>query len=270
MRHGLRGPVVRRRLGLRGGRARDRRRRSRMIQSGDADAVVTGGSEAALDAARRAAAFARAATRCRDRHLAPVRRPPRRLRDGRGRRRARARGRREGARRAAPTILGDVRGYGATVGRLPPHRARGRGRGAARGDRAWRCDDAGVDARGRRLRQRPRHLDAAQRPRRDDGASRRRSATRAQDDPGLLDQVGDRAPARRRRRRRGGRDHPRAARRDGAADARAARSPTRASTSTTCPDEARPLDVERRAGRSRSRTRSGSAATTPCSAWRRA
>ena len=49
----------------------------------------------------------------------------------------------------------------------------------------------------------------------------------------------------------------------------ATRSPTRASTSTTCPARRAPLDERRTdAGARRSRTRSGSAATTPCSAWR--
>ena len=67
------------------------------------------------------------------RHLAPVRRPPRRLRDGRGRRGARARGRREGARarRQHPRLRARLRRH---VGRLPPDRARQGRRGRRRGD----------------------------------------------------------------------------------------------------------------------------------------
>ena len=74
---------------------------ARMIQTGDADAVVTGGSEAAITPLA-TSAFAALDALSRPRHLAPVRRPARRVRDGRGRGRARARGRRPRARRAAP------------------------------------------------------------------------------------------------------------------------------------------------------------------------
>ena len=56
----------------------------RMIQAGDADAVVCGGAEATLTPIA-IAAFGSMAATSPDRHLAPVRRPPRRLRDGRGR-----------------------------------------------------------------------------------------------------------------------------------------------------------------------------------------
>ena len=87
-------------------RARTRSARPpRMIQSGEADAVVAGGSEAALTplATRRV----RGARRdLEHRHLAPVRRPPRRLRDGRGRGRARARGRARRREARGATILG--------------------------------------------------------------------------------------------------------------------------------------------------------------------
>ena len=67
-----------------------------------------------------------------DRHLAPVRRPPRRLRDGRGRRRARARGGRGGRASAAPTILGDVARLRRDLRRPPPDRARARAAAAPR------------------------------------------------------------------------------------------------------------------------------------------
>ena len=148
-----------------------------MIQSGDADAVVTGGSEAALTPLSTRRLRARS-TRCR---TSGISRPFDARRDGfvmgegagvlvledaetaRGARR----------RRSSAT----VRGYGATSDayHLTAPRA---GRRAARRRRCSAAlDDAGLHAGGRRLRQRPRHLDAAQRPRRDAGASRRRSAS---------------------------------------------------------------------------------------------
>ena len=123
-------PFVRHRLRLRGGRARDRhvrepdpvghgrRRRHRRLR---------GGADAALQGRVR-----RAGRAVRQRHLAPVRRPPRRLRDGRGRarcscsrtpRRPKARG---------ATILATLQGLRRLVGRQPHHRpaARGHRRGA--------------------------------------------------------------------------------------------------------------------------------------------
>ena len=63
----------------------------RMIQYGDADAVVTGGAEATLTEFG-FACFNSMQALSADRHLAPVRRPPRRVRDGRGGGDARARG----------------------------------------------------------------------------------------------------------------------------------------------------------------------------------
>ena len=129
-------------------------------------------------------------------------------------------------------VLGEHRRLRRDLRRPPPDGARPGGRRRGARDRAALAD-AGIDAGGRRLRQRARHLDAAQRPRRDDGAQgrARRARVRA---AGLVDEVGDRPPARRRRRRRGGRDAARAARPRRAADARLRSSPTRASTSTTC------------------------------------
>ena len=179
MRHGLPGPALRRRVGLRRRRARDRHRACGSIQYGDADAVVTGGARGGAHAAlaRRLRLDGRAVG---VRHLAPVRPPPRRLRHGRGRGRPRARGR---ARRAEARGARDPR----RAARLrrdrrrpPPHRARAAGPGRDEGDPAGaRRRRAG--ARGRRLRQRARHLDAAQRPRRDrrdqGGARRARRAT---------------------------------------------------------------------------------------------
>ena len=74
---------------------------ARMIRAGEAQAVLAGGAEATLTPLAKAA-FARDGRDLADRDLATVRRPARRVRDGRGRRRARARvrGAREGARRA--------------------------------------------------------------------------------------------------------------------------------------------------------------------------
>ena len=72
----------------------------RMIERGAADVVVAGGTEAALTSLC-IAAFRRMGALSSRRRLAPVRRPPRRLRDGRGRGGAdpRARGARARARR---------------------------------------------------------------------------------------------------------------------------------------------------------------------------
>ena len=101
-------------------------------------------------------------------HLPPLRPPPRRLRDGRGGRGDGSRGRRDrrAARRPDPRIRGRLRrhrrraphdGAGAERRRRSPRDSQGAGR---RGDRARR----------HRLRQRPRHLDPAQRPLGDRGA----------------------------------------------------------------------------------------------------
>ena len=206
----------------------------RMIATGDADAVVAGGAEAALTPLA-TAAFARDGRDLADRHLAPVRRPPRRLRDGRGRRRARARGAARRPRRAAPTILGEVLGYGATADayHLTAPEPDGRGARAARSSAALArrrhsspSDVDYVNAHGTSTplndRAETDALKAAL------GDARRRG-------PGLLDEVGDRPPARRRRRGRGDRDGAGAARRASRRRRSATRSPTRASTSTTSP-----------------------------------
>ena len=114
----------------------------RMIQSGDADAVVTGGSEAALTPLA-TAAFGALDALSDDRHLAPVRRPPRRLRDGRGRRvlvledaEQAARARRDDPRRRA-RLRRDL-------GRLPPDRARARTAAAPRAAMQAALEDAGL------------------------------------------------------------------------------------------------------------------------------
>ena len=129
--------------------------------------------------------------------------------------------------------LGELLGYAATSDAHHLTAPEPTGRDAARAIELALAD-AGLAAGGRRLRQRPRDLDPAQRPQRDRGAEAgaRRARTR---DPGLLDQVGDRAPARRRRGGRGGRDGRGAAPATSRRRPSAGRSATPSSTSTTSP-----------------------------------
>ena len=234
-----------------------------LIQAGIADAVVTGGAEAALTPLSKAAFAALDA-------LSPsgISRPFDARRDGfvmgegaavlvlEDAEKARERG---------ATILATVRGYGASSDAFHLTAPETHGTGAAQA-MTQALGVRGPGARGHRLRQRPRHLDAAQRPRGDardqEGARRPRRPH-----PGLLDQVGDRAPARRGRRGRGRRDDPRPARPDRAPDARATRSRRRGWTSTTCPTR-RVRSTSTASRPSRSPTRSVSAATTPSCAWR--
>ena len=126
--------MLRRRLGLRERRARDRlgaaddpvrrrRRGRRRRRRGDADRV-------------RVRLLQRDAGAVADRHLAAVRRSARRVRDGRGRRRARARGGRGGRARRGATILGEVRRLRLHLRRPPPDRARADRRARRARDRA--------------------------------------------------------------------------------------------------------------------------------------
>ena len=148
---------VRRRVGVLERRPRDRlrdaddpvRRRGRRCRrrlGGRVDAVC--GRVLRVDAGALA-----------DRCLAPVRRPARRVRDGRGGGRAGARGgrRREGARRDR---AGGGRRLRIDFGCLPPDRARAERRPRVGGDRAGarRCRD---HARRRRVRECPRDIYAA-------------------------------------------------------------------------------------------------------------
>ena len=117
--------------------------------------------------------------------------------------------------------------------------------------------------RRRRLHQRPRHLDPLQRPDRDQGDPRRLERGRA---AGVLHQVGDRPPPGRGRRRGGDRD---------AGSRRARGAPAHAELRGARPGVRsrlrRPKAPERRGGGARrSRTRSGSAGRTPCLAFSRA
>ena len=132
MRHGLRGPsfAVCQRCAS-GAHAIGTAMRT--LQHGDADAVVAGGAEAALTPLARAA-FSALDALSAQRHLAPVRRAPRRLRDGRGRRRAGARARGRRAARGA-RMLGTIRGYGATSDAHHLTAPREDGRGQAARDR---------------------------------------------------------------------------------------------------------------------------------------
>ena len=140
MRHGLRGPTFGTVSACSSG-ADAIGTAMRAIKYGDALAVVTGGAEAALTPLSRAAFGALDALSVR--HLAAVRRAPRRLRDGRGRGRAGARERRgrAGARRPCLAVL---RGYGATADAhhvTAPHPS---GEGAAAAIRRA-LEDAGVE-----------------------------------------------------------------------------------------------------------------------------
>ena len=195
----------------------------RMIEHGDADVMIAGGVGVDDLAARRRrlrrGARALDPQRRSGDGVAPLGQGPRRLRPRRRRRRPGARGvrAREAARRQDLRRAGRLR-HGRR--RLPHDGAERRGPEALDGRRA---------ALGRHQRrpgpvpQRPRHLDAARRRQRDqrDQARVRRPCEEA---GRQLDQVDDRAPARRRRRHRVGVHRPRGAR---------TRSRRRRSTSST-------------------------------------
>ena len=265
MRHGLRGPAFGTMSACSSG-ADAIGTAMRAIVAGDAVAVVTGGAEAALTPLSHAAFGALDAL-----SVTGISRPFDARRDGfvmgegagvlvlENGDAARARGAR---------ILAVMRGYGATADAhhvTAPDPVRERRRA---GDRRARSTDAGLDAGGRRLRQRPRHLDAAQRPRRDDRAEGRASASA---------RARSRCP--RRSRRSATCSAP-----PGAVEAVATILALRArlippTLGLEQPDPELDLDYvpgarpcararRRRAGRSRSPTRSASAATTPCSVWR--
>ena len=108
---------------------------ARMIRYGDADAVVDrrqrGGDHAARDG--RVRAHGRTLGQ---RHLAPVRPPPRRLRDGRGRRRSWCSRRRRPPASAARASSATSRGYASTSDAHHLTAPEPSGRGAAEGDRA--------------------------------------------------------------------------------------------------------------------------------------
>ena len=126
-------PVLWDRLGMRGRRPRDRRRRPDG-RDGDASACVAGGPEAAITELATGIRGDGCDLRVGD--LASLRPPSRRLRDGRGRRGDGAGGRRRAESRGA-RILGYLTGYGSTADahhmtapsrarRAPPARSRRR------------------------------------------------------------------------------------------------------------------------------------------------
>ena len=171
-------------------RGRDDRRRLRVGDHADGRRRVRGDARA-LDAQRRSGAREPA-----------VRQGPRRLRHGR-RAPASASSRRSSRRSsAAPRSTAELVGYGLTADAYHLTAPAGRRRTARSARCAWRSTKAGIEPEPGRLHQRPRHLDADQRPDRDAWrqAAVRRSRLQAGD---VVDQVDDRPPARRRRRPRG-------------------------------------------------------------------
>ena len=117
---------------------------ARMIARGEADVIVAGGAEATLNGLT-IAAFKSLGALSQAGHLAAVRRPPRRVRHGRGRGRVRARvrGARAGARRAKSSAR--VAGYGASNDAFHITEPDREGRGATDGDARARLRDAGRD-----------------------------------------------------------------------------------------------------------------------------
>src|SRR5438874_438076 len=171
-----------------------------LIRNDAADLMIAGGAEAAITPLA-VASFANMKALSERNDEPPLRQGPRRLRDGRRRRRPRPGG--VGARTAPRReALCGGRGLRYDRRRLPHHRPRpGRlrrtGCDAARDAGCRR--EAGTD----RLHQRAWHLDAARRRRRDSGGEG--GIRRAGAQTGVrLYQVDDRPPARRRRRARGG------------------------------------------------------------------
>ena len=178
---------------------------ARLIRDGTADVVVAGGTEARVtpltDLRVRPHGRAEHPQRRSRARVAPVRRRPRRLRDGRGRRRSSCSSAASARWRAAPRIYGEVAGYGRNADAYHITAPSPGGAGAA-ACMQLALDDAGLDAADDRPRERARHVDAAQRRRRGrgdpQGVRRRRAA-------GHVDQGRHRPPDRRRRRGRGGR-----------------------------------------------------------------
>ena len=230
---------------------------TRMIARGEVDAVVAGGTEAALTGLC-IAAFKRMGALSRE----GVSRPFDAERDGF----VMGEGagvlvleREEHAKARGATILARIAGYGASNDAFHITQPDENGRGASQAMRATLADaDASPERRG--LHQRPRHLDAVQRQDRDarDQAGVQRLVDAA---AGVLDEVAHRPPARRRRRRRGDRVYRSGAPRCTASRRSTTSRPTRSAISITCP-----RGPARHQGSSwRCRTPSDSADRTP--AW---
>ena len=179
----------------------------RMIQYGDADAVVCGGTEATLtDFAFACFGNMQALSISGISRPFDLRRDGFVMGEGAG---VLVLEEAEAAAARGATVLAEVVGYGSTTDAHHLTAPEPTGGPASRAiELAMR--DAGAAAGRGGLHQRPRHLDAAQRRRRDrrDQARARRAG---QADPGVLHQVLDRSPAGRRRRRGGGGHRPDAA-----------------------------------------------------------
>ena len=149
---GLRDGRPRHRRGERDDPPRRRRRDGRRRRRGRASTRRSSAGSPRCARSRRATTTRPAASR-------PFDTGPRRLRHRRGRRRRRPRGARARARRAAPTILAELVGYGATADASHITLPAPGGIGAVRAARRA-LEKAGLDARRHRPRQRPRDLDA--------------------------------------------------------------------------------------------------------------
>ena len=238
---------------------------TRMIQHGDADAVVTGGGEATLTPLARASFEAAGA-------LSPtgVSRPFDARRDGfvmgEGAGMLVLEDAEQAAERGA-TMLGEVRGYGSTSDAYHLTAPEPEGTHAAEAIRVALAD-AGRRARGRsttstRTAPRRRSTTPPRRPRSSsrsasDGARRCRSPRRSR-----RSATCSAPPARSRRSR------PLLALRERTLPPTIGlEQPDPELDLDYVPLTARPFDAAQASGRSRCRTRSGSAATTSCSAWR--
>ena len=187
----------------------------RLIRYGDADAVVTGGSEAAITPLATAAFASMDAL-----SDSGVSRPFDRRRDGF----VMGEGagilvleEEEAARERGARILGYIRGYASTSDAHHLTAPEPNGRGAAKA-MELAMKDAGVDRGAGALRECPRDLDSAERPVRDERHQGRARRGAGGEDAGQLDQVGHRPSARRRRRGGGHCDPAGAPRPDRAAD----------------------------------------------------
>ena len=166
-----------------------------LIRAGRADAVVCGGSEAPITRVAVAGFAAMKALSTRNDDPERASRPFDAGRDGfvmgEGAAVLVLEERDVALRRGAP-ILAELAGYGATTDAYHMTAAPPRGRRGGAGHAAAPAEDAGVEPDASRLRQRPRYVDATQRPDRDAGAE---AAFWGKGPPGVVDQVHDRAHA---------------------------------------------------------------------------
>ena len=229
----------------------------RMIERGDVDARRRRRHRGGADERSASRAFKRMGATSRAGISRPFDAAARRLRHGRGRRRARPRGATSTPRRAARRSTATRRRLRRLQRRVPHHAARPRA--AAARSRAMR---EGARGRGRRSRGDVGYINAhgTSTPfndRIETLAIKRVFGTNGSA-ADQLDEVGDRPPARRGRRGRGRRVARRDRARRAAADAQPRPSRTPSATSTTCPTGR----ARRRVCRPCCRTRSGSAGRT--------